>query len=40
VLHEINPNLPLNSSRKTTQLWPHIHHTDAMFIALMRKQIG
>jgi 16S rRNA (cytosine967-C5)-methyltransferase len=40
VLHEINPNLPLNSNRKTTQLWPHIHHTDAMFIALMRKQIG
>ncbi len=40
VLHRVNPNLQLNSGRKTTQLWPHIHHTDAMFIALLRKQIG
>lgn len=37
VLHKINPDLHLNSNRKTAQLWPHIHSTDAMFIALMQK---
>ena len=37
VLHKINPDLHLNSNRKAAQLWPHIHSTDAMFIALMQK---
>lgn len=37
VLAGLNPNLHLNHNRKTTQLWPHIHQTDAMFIALLSK---
>ncbi len=40
VLAEINPNLHLNHNRKTAQLWPHIHQTDAMFIALFTKTSG
>lgn len=40
VLHQVNPRLSLNSQRKTTQLWPHIHQTDAMFIALLNKSLG
>lgn len=40
VLAEINPTLAatLNPARKTAQLWPHIHGTDAMFIALLKKK--
>ena len=37
VLHQLNPALKLNGERKTVQLWPQIHGTDAMFIALMQK---
>ena len=37
VLASINSNLHLNRGRKTVQLWPHIHQTDAMFIALLTK---
>jgi len=37
VLKQLNPMLKLNGSRKTVQLWPHIHGTDAMFIALLQK---
>jgi 16S rRNA (cytosine967-C5)-methyltransferase len=37
VLAGLNPNLHLNRNRKTAQLWPHIHQTDAMFIALLTK---
>jgi 16S rRNA (cytosine967-C5)-methyltransferase len=40
VLAGINSNLHLNRNRKTAQLWPHIHQTDAMFIALFAKAIG
>lgn len=40
VIKGINPNLALNASRKTAQLWPHLHQTDAMFIALMTKSVG
>lgn len=40
IIHEINPGLSLNRARKTTQLWPHLHQTDAMFIALMTKSLG
>jgi len=37
VMTSLNPELHLNDSRKTIQLWPHIHGTDAMYIALIRK---
>jgi 16S rRNA (cytosine967-C5)-methyltransferase len=40
VLRSINPHLDLNESRKTAQLWPHLHQTDAMFIALLSKSVG
>lgn len=40
VLQQINPDLVLNRNRKTAQLWPHLHHTDAMFIALLTKSVG
>lgn len=40
VLKTVNPNLELNPTRKTVQLWPHVNGTDAMFIALLRKPIG
>ena len=40
VLSGINENLALNAHRKTAQLWPHLHQTDAMFIALMTKSVG
>lgn len=40
VLCRINPALEktLPTNRKTVQLWPHIHQTDAMFIALLQKK--
>lgn len=38
VLREISPELELNDSRKTVQLWTHLHQTDAMFMALLRKE--
>jgi 16S rRNA (cytosine967-C5)-methyltransferase len=37
VMKKLNPDLHLNESRKTIQLWPHIHGTDAMYVALIRK---
>lgn len=40
VIHGINNQLALNKARKTTQLWPHLHQTDAMFIALFTKSVG
>ena len=40
ILASINPNLHLNHTRKTAQLWPHIHQTDAMFIALLTKSLN
>lgn len=40
VIADINPALALNRERKTTQLWPHLHQTDAMFIALLTKSLG
>ena len=40
VLRSINPHLDLNESRKTAQLWPRLHQTDAMFIALLSKSVG
>jgi 16S rRNA (cytosine967-C5)-methyltransferase len=40
VLNSLNPALKLDESLRTAQLWPHIHGTDAMFLALMRKSIN
>jgi 16S rRNA (cytosine967-C5)-methyltransferase len=40
ILNSINPSLELDESFKTTQLWPHINGTDAMFIALFRKTVN
>ena len=34
----LSPNLALNPARKTIQLWTHVHGTDAMFMAAMRKK--
>lgn len=38
VLHDISPKLQLTAGRKTVQLWPNVHGTDAMFIALFTKK--
>ncbi len=40
ILNSVNPALRLDESFKTAQLWPHIHGTDAMFIALFRKKVS
>ena len=40
VLNSLNPALKLDESLRTAQLWPHIHGTDAMFLALMSKSIN
>lgn len=37
VIRSLSPELELNESRKTVQLWTHEHATDAMFIAILRK---
>ena len=38
ILKSISPDLELNQNRKTVQLWPHLHKTDAMFMALLQKK--
>ena len=38
VLKSINPDLQINTDRKTVQLWPHINRTDAMYVALITKK--
>lgn len=40
ILNSINPHLELDETLRTAQLWPHIHGTDAMFLALFRKSVG
>lgn len=40
LLNGINPLLGLDESLKTAQLWPQIHGTDAMFVALIRKSVN
>jgi 16S rRNA (cytosine967-C5)-methyltransferase len=40
ILNEIHPNLGLDVTFRTAQLWPHIHGTDAMFISLFRKKVN
>ena len=37
VLQSLNPDLNLNLTRRTAQLWPHSNGTDAMFVALLQK---
>ena len=38
VMKAISPDLQLNDSRKTIQLWTHLHGTDAMFMAALRRK--
>jgi len=38
VMKSINPQLQINTDRKTVQLWPHANGTDAMYIALITKR--
>jgi len=38
IMKAISPALHLNESRKTIQLWTHLHRTDAMFMAALRKK--
>jgi 16S rRNA (cytosine967-C5)-methyltransferase len=40
ILNHVNPELRLDESFKTAQLWPHINGTDAMFIALFRRTVN
>lgn len=40
LLNEVNEDLQLDQSLRTVQLWPHVHSTDAMFLALFRKSIN
>ena len=40
ILNKINPALQLDEGLSTAQLWPHLHGTDAMFLALMRKSVN
>ena len=40
ILNSINQSLNLDESLRTAQLWPHVHGTDAMFLALLRKSIN
>ena len=38
VMTKLSPKLALNENRKTVQLWTHVHGTDAMFMAALRKK--
>jgi 16S rRNA (cytosine967-C5)-methyltransferase len=40
ILNSINPQLGLDESYLTAQLWPHFNETVAMFIALFRKKVN
>lgn len=40
ILNSMSPNLGLDESVKTAQLWPHLHGTDAMFLAIFRKAVN
>jgi 16S rRNA (cytosine967-C5)-methyltransferase len=40
ILNALNPSLRLDQSLRTAQLWPQVHGTDAMFLALMRKSVN
>ena len=40
ILNSLNPSLRLDQSLRTAQLWPQVHGTDAMFLALIRKSVN
>ncbi len=40
ILKTVAPNFETNEKRKTVQMWPHIHDTDAMFIAIITKSVS
>ena len=40
IVKGIAPNFETNPNRKTLQMWPHIHDTDAMFIAIITKSVS
>lgn len=40
ILNDLSPNLLLDEGFLTAQLWPHIHSTDSMFLAVFRKRLG
>ena len=40
VIKSIAPNFEANPRRKTAQMWPHIHDTDAMFVAIITKSVS
>lgn len=37
ILNKLSPELKMGTTRKTAQLWTHLHGTDAMFMAVLRK---
>ena len=37
-LTALSPGIELNQNRKSVQLWTHVHASDAMFIAALRKK--
>ena len=37
-LSALSPGIELNHNRKSVQLWTHVHASDAMFIAALRKK--
>ena len=39
LLNAINPELGLDERFSTTQLWPHLNNTDAMFLAIFKKTL-
>lgn len=37
VMESIAPGIPLGEQTAGVQLWPHIHHSDAMFVSLLTR---
>ena len=35
--HPLVPNMENVGEGKSVQMWPHRHHTDAMFFAVLKK---
>ena len=35
--HPLVPNMENTGEEKSVQMWPHRHHTDAMFFAVLKK---
>lgn len=38
VLRGASASIPIGEQKAGVQLWPHIHHSDAMFISLLRRR--